>query len=93
MITLSNVEELKGSILTVTRTGDKREAYSVRGELIAVSAHRIILSDVKSGRTRRIPLERVISIAELDSDFKILKFLLDGSGAALCSKKEVNENE
>ena len=88
-----NFKELQGLTICVKRTGTKREGYAVRGELIAVSAHRIILSDVKSGRTRRIPLERVISIAELDSDFKILKFLLDGSGAALCSKKEVNENE
>ena len=91
MISPSDLKALQGSTLTVTRTGDKREAYSVRGELIAVSAHRIILSDVKSGRTRRIPLERVLSIVEIEPEFRVLNFLLDGLETASSLEKEVIE--
>ena len=68
-------------------------AYAVRGELVTVSAHRIILADVRSGRTRRIPMDRVVSVTEIEPEFKVLNFLLDGNGAALCSKEEVIENE
>ena len=92
MISPSDLKALQGSTLTVTRTGDKREAYAVRGELVTVSAHRIILADVRSGRTRRIPMDRVVSVTEIEPEFKVLNFLLDGNGAALCSKEEVNEN-
>ena len=88
-----NLKELQGSTLTVMRTGDRREAYSVRGELVTVSAHRIILADVKSGRTRRIPLARVVSIIEVEPEFKVLNFLLDGRGEPYTPKKEVIENE
>lgn len=92
MIALRNYKSLIGSTLTVMRTGTKREPYTVTGELVTVSAHRIILADVKSGRSRRIPLERVLSIVEIEPEIKILNFLLDGSGAALSLDTEVNEN-
>ena len=91
MIALRNLKELQGSILTVTRTGDKREPYTVTGELIMISGKRIVLAGTKSGRTRRIPLERVLSIVEIEPEIKILNFLLDGNGAALSLKKEVNK--
>ena len=93
MISPSDLKALQGSTLTVTRTGDKREAYAVRGELVTVSAHRIILADVRSGRTRRIPMDRVVSVTEIEPEFRVLYFSQDGNGAALCSKKEVIENE
>lgn len=92
MIALRNYKSLIGSTLTVMRTGTKREAYSVTGELVTVSAHRIILSDVKSGRTRRIPMERVVSIIEVEPEFRILNFLLDGRGEPY-TPDEVIENE
>ena len=89
MILPEHLKELQGSTLTVTRTGDRREAYSVTGELVTVSSHRIILSDVKSGRTRRIPMERVLSIVEIEPKFRVLNFLLDGlETAASLEKKE-----
>ena len=89
MIALRNYKSLIGSTLTVMRTGDRREAYAVRGELITVSTHRIILADVKSGRTRRIPLDRVLSVTEIEPEFRVLNFLLDGlETAASLEKKE-----
>lgn len=93
MISPINLKEFQGSIVTIKRTGNKREAYSITGELLMISTHRIILAGTKSGRTHRIPLDKVIYIAELDSDFTVLNFLQDGSGAALSLKKEVNRNE
>ena len=82
MISLSNAEALKGSTLLIKRTGDRREPYTVTGELVTVSTHRVILADVKSGRTRRIPMERVLSIVEIEPEIKILYFSQDGNGAA-----------
>ena len=86
-----NLKELQGSILTVKRTGDHREPFTVTGELVTVSAHRIILSDVKSGRTRRIPLDRVVSIIEVEPEIKILYFSQDGLETASSLEKEVIE--
>ena len=86
-----NFKELQGLTICVKRTGTKREGYAVRGELVTVSSHRIILSDVKSGRTRRIPLERVLSIVEIEPEFRVLNFLLDGLETASSLEKEVIE--
>ena len=93
MIISEHLKEIQGSTLTVMRTGDHRAPFTVTGELIMISTHRIVLADAKSGRTRRIPLDRVLSIVEIEPEFRVLYFSQDGNGAALCSKKEVIENE
>ena len=91
MISLSNVEELKGSTLLIKRTGTKREPFTVTGELIMISGKRIVLAGTKSGRTRRIPMDRVVSVTEVEPEFKILYFSQDGSETASSLKKEVIE--
>ena len=53
----------------------------------------MILDGAKFVRTRRIQLERIISIVDVEPEFKVLNFLLDGKGAASCSKERVIENE
>ena len=88
MISLTNAEDLKGSTLLIKRTGDKREPYSVTGELVMISTHRIVLADVKSGRSRRIPMDRVLSVTEIEPEFKILYFSQDGSETASSLKKK-----
>ena len=89
MITLRNYQDLIGSTLTVTRTGDKREPFTVTGELVMISGKRIVLAGTKSGRTRRIPMDLVLSVTEIEPEFRILYFSQDGSGAALSLKEEV----
>ena len=84
---------LEGSTVSVNYLGPKNAPYTLTGEFQRRSFNKIIIDGLKSGRTHRIPLDKVISIAELDSAFKILKFFPDGTGAALCSKEEVIENE
>ncbi len=93
MISPSNLKEFQGLTLTVTRTGNKRETYTITGELRQITWKRIIIDGSKSGRTRRIPMDRIVSIVEVEPEFKVLYFSQDGNGAALCSKEEVNENE
>ena len=93
MIIPKNLENLQGSIVSVNYIGPKNAPYKLTGEFQRIAFSRIIIDGLKSGRTHRIPLEKVISIAELDSDFTVLNFLQDGTGAALCSKEEVIENE
>ena len=93
MILQGHLKDLQGSTVSVNYIGPKNAPYTLTGEFQRIAFNRIILDGLKSGRTHRIPLERVISIAELDSDFKILNFLQDGPGAALCLKEEVNRNE
>ena len=93
MITLKNYQDIIGSTVTVKRTGDNREPYTITGELRMISGKRIILDGAKSGRTCRIPMVRIISIVEVEPEFKVLNFLLDDKVAVLCSKEEVNENE
>ena len=93
MMILKNLENLHGSTVSVNYIGPKNAPYKLTGEFQRIAFSRIIIDGLKSGRTHRIPLDKVISIAELDSDFKILKFLQDGTGAALSLKKEVLENE
>ena len=93
MILPVHLKALEGSTVSVNYIGPKNAPYTLTGEFQRRSFNKIIIEGLKSGRTHRIPLDKVISIAELDSDFKILKFLPDGQGAALCSKEAVIENE
>ena len=93
MILPVHLKALEGSTVSVNYIGPKNAPYTLTGEFQRRSFNKIIIEGLKSGRTHRIALDKVISIAELDSDFKILKFLQDGTGAALCSKEEVIENE
>ena len=93
MILPMHLKDLEGSTVSVNYIGPKNAPYTLTGEFQRRSFNKIIIEGLKSGRTHRIPLEKVISIAELDTDFKILKFLQDGTGAALCSKEEVIGNE
>ena len=93
MILSGYLKDLEGSTVSVNYIGPKNAPYTLTGEFQRRSFNKIIIDGLKSGRTHRIPLEKVISIAELDSDFKILNFLQDGTRAALCSKEEVIENE
>ena len=93
MIIQKNLENLHGSTVSVNYMGPKNAPYKLTGEFQRISFNKIIIEGLKSGRTHRIPLNKVISIAELDSDFTVLNFFKDGTGAALCSKEEVIENE
>ncbi len=93
MILPGNVKDLQGSMVSVNYIGPKNAPYKLTGEFQRISFNKIIIEGLKSGRTYRIPLDKVISIAELGSDFKVLNFFKDGTGAALCSKEEVIENE
>ena len=93
MILPGNLEDLQGSTVSVNFIGPKNAPYTLTGEFQRIAFNRIILDGLKSGRTHRIPLEKVISIAELDSDFKILNFLQDGPGTTLSSKEKAIEHE
>jgi hypothetical protein len=71
MMILKNLKDLQGSTVSVNYIGPKNAPYKLTGEFQRIAFSRIIIDGLKSGRTHRIPLEKVISIAELDSDPKI----------------------
>lgn len=88
MISLCNAEELKGSIIRVKRTASKREPYSIVGELRMITNKRIIIDGSRSGTTHKIPMERIISICQVEPEFKILYFSQDGLETASGLKKK-----
>ncbi len=88
MISPGDLDNLKGSMVSVNFIGPKNAPYRLTGELRMVVFNRIIMDGLKSGRTHKIPLEKVISISELASDLTVLNFLQDGSGAASSLKEK-----
>lgn len=85
MKALSN---LRGSTVSVQFIGPKNAPYTLTGELRMVVLNRIILDGLKSGRTHKIPLEKVISIHEITSTDNSPLFFRDGSVTALNHKRE-----
>lgn len=85
--------DLRGSTISVNCIGPKNAPYTITGEFHRVVFNKIILYGLKSGRIHRIPLNKVISIAEINTDLAALNFLQDKSEEALNIKKEVNRNE
>ena len=93
MIPITTLSNLRGSTISVQFIGPKNAPYTLTGELRMVVFNRIIMDGLKSGRTHKIPLDRVISISELNSDLTVLNFLQDGLGAASSLRNGGMKNE
>jgi hypothetical protein len=88
MIPITTLSNLRGSTISVQFIGPKNAPYTLTGELRMVVLNRIILDGLKSGRTHKIPLEKVISIHEITSTDNSPLFFQDGSVTALNHKRE-----
>ena len=85
--------DLKWSTVSVNYIGPKNSPYKLTREFQRTAFNMIILDGLKSHRIHRILLKKVLSIVKINTDLTFLTFLLDGSGAALSLKEEVNRNE
>jgi hypothetical protein len=88
MIPITTLSNLRGSTVSVQFIGPKNAPYTLTGELRMVVLNRIILDGLKSGRTHKIPLNKVISIHEITSTDNSPLFFQDGFTAASSRKKE-----
>ena len=83
------LKDLEGSTVRKNYIGPKNVPFILTYEFQKRSFDKINIDGLKSGKTHRITLERVIAIVKLDSDFTVLNSLQDGSGAAIGLIKEV----
>ena len=84
----SDFHELIGITISVKVISHRRGPYTVTGELKRVTWKHIILASVRTGYLHRISLDSILSVTEIEPEFKILNFLKDGMEQPYAPKRE-----
>ena len=84
----SDFHELIGITISVKVISHRRGPYTVTGELKRVTWKHIILASVRTGYLHRISLDSILSVTEIEPEFKILNFLKDGMEQPYAPKRK-----
>jgi hypothetical protein len=84
----SDFNDLIGITISVKVISHRRGPYTVTGELKRVTWKHIILASVRTGYLHRISLDSILSVTEIEPEFKILNFLKDGMEQPYAPKRK-----